>query len=98
MTQTRSPRKRYHLTLPDEPLPHLQTGAISQLALLVVIVNIAACLIAEHMSAVADTEQVAEAPYTRPAGPILAAPGAVAPDVPRAAVAIPGHGPTGARR
>lgn len=57
----RSPRIRYHVTLPDEAPS--QRSAFAYLALLVVIVNVAACLIAERATQLDEFEQVA-----RPAG------------------------------
>ena len=41
-----SPRKRMSIVLPEEPKPRLDPGTIAQLALLIVVVNIAACLLA----------------------------------------------------
>lgn len=56
-----SPRKRIHIQLPDEPRAQT-SGTWAQLALLVVAVNIVACLIASRGLSVAETAGIAAAP------------------------------------
>ena len=89
MTHRRSPRKRYLVALPDEPLPHLETSAVSQLALLVVIVNIGACLIALHAQTATGMAQIATTPVVRPDAPAAVVDESRSPETPRAAIAVP---------
>jgi hypothetical protein len=51
----KSPRKRYHIMLPDAP-PQKVSG-LAYLALLIVAVNVLACLIAERAMVVAAMEE-----------------------------------------
>ena len=52
----RSPRKRYHMELPDPPPAGISASA-AHLALLVVAVNVVACLIAGRALTVAERER-----------------------------------------
>lgn len=59
----KSPRKRFHIELPDPPYAGIGASA-AQLALLVVAVNIVACLIASRAMTNAERDQA-----SRVAGP-----------------------------
>ena len=85
-----SPRKRMRIILPDEPKPLLDPALIAQFALLIVVVNIAACLLAGRVMTLPEREPQAAARATggteRPAA-LVAGQAAL----PRAASMLPGH-------